>query len=206
MPGLSAGAHVGVVGGGAMGAGIAQVAAFAGHPVVVLEIDPDRAAAAVASVGTAAERRAGKGRLSRGAAQSVRDNVRGSTKVADLVDCALVIEAVVEQLEVKRGLLSSVEDVVGTSCVLATNTSSLSIDAIAAGLRDPSRLVGMHFFNPAPAMRLVEVSPACAPPLQPRTSSRRPPQAGARPRFAAPPHRDSSSTGWRGRSTPRRSP
>lgn len=157
MQGLPAGAHVGVIGGGAMGAGIAQVAAFAGHPVVVLEVDEERAAVAAGSVGTAAERRADKGRLSREAAQAVRDSVRGSTKVADLADCTLVIEAVVEQLEVKRGLLSSVEDVVSASCVLATNTSSLSIDAIAAGLRDPSRLVGMHFFNPAPAMRLVEV-------------------------------------------------
>ena len=157
MQGLPAGAQVGVIGGGAMGAGIAQVAAFAGHPVVVLEVDPERAAAAAASVVTAAERRVDRGRMSPAAAGPVRDGVRGSTEVADLADCALVVEAVVEQLEVKRVLLSSVEDVVGASCVLATNTSSLSIDAIAAGLRDPSRLVGMHFFNPAPAMRLVEV-------------------------------------------------
>ena len=150
---LQANAEVGVVGGGAMGAGIAQVAAAAGHPVVVLEIDQARADKAVAAVQSGLARAIEKGRLAEGAA----GEVRGTTRVADLAGCALLVEAVAEDLAVKKELFARLEQVVGADCVLATNTSSLSIDAIAAQLTNPARLVGMHFFNPAPVMGLVEV-------------------------------------------------
>jgi len=157
VQGLQAGAPVGVLGGGAMGAGIAQVAAAAGHPVVVLEVDAARAGAAAQGVRTALQRAADRGRVAPAVAQAAQQGVRGTTHVAELAGCGLVVEAVVEQLEAKRALLRSVEDVVDPGCVLATNTSSISIDAIGTALADPSRLVGMHFFNPAPVMRLVEV-------------------------------------------------
>ena len=157
MQALPQDAAVGVVGGGAMGAGIAQVAAAAGHPVVVLEVDEDRAEAAAQAVRAGLERAAAKGRLDPAVAERARTAVRGTTAMADLAPSALLVEAVVEQVDAKRDLLRRAEEVVGDHCVLATNTSSLSIDSIAAGLGDPSRLVGMHFFNPAPVMRLVEV-------------------------------------------------
>ncbi len=150
---LEADAEVGVVGGGAMGAGIAQVAAAAGHPVVVLEIDQARADRAVASVQSGLARAVEKGRLAQGTAGAVR----ATTDVAELAGCGLVVEAVAEDLGIKRDLFARVEQVVGADCVLTTNTSSLSIDAIAAQLGDPAQLVGMHFFNPAPVMKLVEV-------------------------------------------------
>ena len=150
---LQADAQVGVVGGGAMGAGIAQVAAAAGHPVVVLEVDRARADKAVAAVQSGLARAVEKGRLAEGAAGAVS----GTTDVAGLAGCALVVEAVAEDLGIKRDLFARVEQVVDRDCVLTTNTSSLSIDAIAAQLGDPTRLVGMHFFNPAPVMKLVEV-------------------------------------------------
>ena len=145
--------EVGVVGGGAMGAGIAQVAAAAGHPVVVLEIDQARADRAVAAVQAGLARAVEKDRLAEGAAGAVR----GTTQIADLAGCGLVVEAVAEDLAVKRDLFARLEEVVGPDCVLTTNTWSLSIDAIAAPLAEPARLVGMHFFNPAPVMRIVEV-------------------------------------------------
>lgn len=151
--GLSTDAKVGVVGGGAMGAGIAQVAAAAGHPVVVLEVDEARAARAVEAVEHGLRRWVEKGRLVEGAAGPVT----ATTDDADLAGCGLLVEAVAEDLALKQALFRRLEPVVGDDCVLATNTSSLSIDAIAAGLADPHRLVGMHFFNPAPVMALVEV-------------------------------------------------
>jgi 3-hydroxybutyryl-CoA dehydrogenase len=150
---LSSDAEVGVVGGGAMGAGIAQVAAAAGHPVVVLEVDQARAERAVTTVADGLRRAREKGRLAEGAA----GEVRVTTSTADLAGCGLVVEAVAEDLGLKKDLFARLEQAVGEDCVLTTNTSSLSIDAIAAGLADPARLVGMHFFNPAPVMKLVEV-------------------------------------------------
>ena len=157
MQGLSAGAPVGVVGAGAMGSGIAQVAAAAGHPVRLLDTDRMRAEAAAQGVLEALERSASKGRVSLQSVDDARSSLRATTEVADLADCGLVVEAVVEKLDVKRELFRSLEEVVDNGCALTTNTSSLSIDAIASGMRDPRRLVGMHFFNPAPVMRLVEV-------------------------------------------------
>lgn len=152
-----AGAPIGVVGAGTMGAGIAQVAALAGHRVLLLDAAPGRAEAAVGQVGRALQRLIERGRLDADRAGAVRDALVAAGGVHDLAGCALVVEAAVERLDVKRRLFATLEDVVSPSCVLATNTSSLSIDDVAAGLRHPGRVVGMHFFNPAPAMRLVEV-------------------------------------------------
>jgi 3-hydroxybutyryl-CoA dehydrogenase len=154
---LTVSAPVAVVGSGTMGAGIAQIAAQAGHPVLLVDAVPGRAQAAVDAVGAQWERMVGKGRLDAAAAAAARANLKAAADVADLAGCALVIEAAAESLDIKRGIFADLEMVVDDRCVLATNTSSLSITAVAATLRHPERCVGMHFFNPAPVMRLVEV-------------------------------------------------
>ena len=146
-------APVAVVGAGTMGAGIAQVAAVAGHPVIVYDAAEGGAARAVASVRDRVARLVQKGRLE--GLVDLRLEVAG--ELGELARAACVIEAVAEDLAVKQALFADLEKVVAPDCVLATNTSSLSPTAIAAGLSHPGRLVGLHFFNPAPVMRLVEV-------------------------------------------------
>ncbi|MCW2613979.1 MAG: 3-hydroxyacyl-CoA dehydrogenase [Frankiales bacterium] len=157
VQGLAAGAPVGVLGAGAMGSGIAQVAAASGHPVLLLDVDAARAREAVTAVLAGLQTSVDKGRVDQAVHDAAATAVRACTDVADLADCGLVLEVVVEQVDVKRELLRQVERAVGPGCLITTNTSSLSIDAIAASLEEPARLVGMHFFNPAPVMRLVEV-------------------------------------------------
>src|SRR4051812_17598347 len=152
---------VAVIGSGTMGAGIAEVAARAGHAVRLHDIRPNAAARAVADLARRLDRDVARGRLERSGADDVLARGRVVERLDDLAGCGVVVEAVAEDLEVKRTLLRAVEDVtgqgVGREVVLATNTSSLSITAIAAALRRPGLLVGLHFFNPAPRMSLVEV-------------------------------------------------
>jgi 3-hydroxybutyryl-CoA dehydrogenase len=154
---VDAEAPIGVVGAGTMGAGIAEVAARAGHPVRLLDAAPGAAARAVETVGARLERDVATGRLEPGAAAEVRQRLRVAEQVEDLRGSAVVVEAVAERLDVKRELFAALEDVVADDALLATNTSSLSVTAVAAGLRRPARVVGLHLFNPAPRMRLVEV-------------------------------------------------
>ena len=146
-------APVAVIGAGTMGAGIAQVAAVAGHPVMVYDAVEGAAGRAVAAVRDRVARLVAKGRLDRD--PTLRLTV--ATELGELARARCVIEAVAEDLAVKQALFADLEKVVAPDCVLATNTSSLSPTAIAAGLSHPERLVGLHFFNPAPVMRLVEV-------------------------------------------------
>ncbi len=150
---------VGIIGLGAMGLGIAQVYAQAGQDVIATDTSADSRATAVARLRAALEPRVAKGAMTDG----VRDAVLGRVKVVDRVDALsgadLVIEAVVERLEVKQAVFAALEPLLATGAVLASNTSSLSIAAIAEGLARPDRIVGLHFFNPAPAMRLVELIP-----------------------------------------------
>jgi 3-hydroxybutyryl-CoA dehydrogenase len=150
---IERGAPVALVGAGTMGAGIAQVAAVAGHPVIVYDAAEGAAARAVAAVRDRVTRLVQKGRLE--GPVDLRLEVAG--ELGELARAACVIEAVAEDLAVKQALFADLEKVVAPDCVLATNTSSLSPTAIAAGLSHPGRLVGLHFFNPAPVMRLVEV-------------------------------------------------
>jgi 3-hydroxybutyryl-CoA dehydrogenase len=148
---------VGVVGSGAMGAGIAQVAVVAGHTVRLFDTRPDAVAKAIADIGKAFAKLVEKGRMGAAEADLARARLQPATSLQDFKDAALVVEAVVEDLDVKRTLFRQLEDVVGDACILATNTSSISVTAIAAPLARPERLVGMHFFNPVPLMALVEV-------------------------------------------------
>jgi 3-hydroxybutyryl-CoA dehydrogenase len=149
---------VGVLGAGAMGSGIAQVAALAGHAVVLQDVGDAAIAGARVGIEKALARDVDKGRLTWAAADAARSRIR--YVVGDLgafAACGLVIEAIVERLEPKRDSFAALERVVAPEAMLATNTSALSITAIAAACQRPERVLGLHFFNPAPAMPLVEV-------------------------------------------------
>ncbi len=146
-----------VVGAGIMGAGIAQIAAQAGHAVRLYDAREGAAAAAVGKLGTTLDGLAAKGKVDPTEARAVAARVSAASSLDDAAGAALVIEAIVEDAEAKRALFRNLEATVGDACLLASNTSSISITALAAGLRLPGRFVGMHFFNPVPLMKLVEV-------------------------------------------------
>jgi 3-hydroxybutyryl-CoA dehydrogenase len=154
---LEKGSVVAVVGSGAMGSGIAQVAAAAGHRVLVVDTRPEAVAKAIGSIGKAYAKLVEKGRMGGPEADLARERLMPAQSLTELKDAALVVEAIVEDLDVKRALFAELETIVGPDCILATNTSSISVTAIAAQLKRPERLVGMHFFNPVPLMALVEV-------------------------------------------------
>ena len=146
-----------VVGAGVMGVGIAQVAAQAGHTVMLYDAREGAAAEAKTRLTTSLEALVTKGKLT---AQGVMQTLSRIETIVSLEAAAaarLVVEAIVEKLDVKRGLFKQLESIVAADCVLASNTSSISVTAIANGLQYPGRLVGMHFFNPVPLMKLVEV-------------------------------------------------
>ncbi|HYF23979.1 MAG TPA: 3-hydroxyacyl-CoA dehydrogenase [Caulobacteraceae bacterium] len=149
--------RAGVVGAGAMGAGIAQVAAQAGVRVSVTDLSEDALARGRAGVEKALADQVRKGRLEQAAADAVLGRIVWSTDLAVHADADLVVEAVVEDQAVKAALFARLEELVGPEAILATNTSSLSVTGLARGLARPDRFVGMHFFNPAPVMKLVEV-------------------------------------------------
>ncbi|MFD4240066.1 3-hydroxyacyl-CoA dehydrogenase [Streptomyces sp. NPDC058525] len=148
---------VAVVGAGTMGQGIAQVALLAGHRVLIYDIDAALAADGVGMVQDRVERMAAKGRLDRAEAEDAIGRIAPAGALADLAGAALVIEAVVENVSVKQTLFAALEEVVSPDALLATNTSSLSVTELAAGLAHPGRFLGLHFFNPAPLLPLVEV-------------------------------------------------
>ncbi|MGI5529113.1 3-hydroxyacyl-CoA dehydrogenase [Streptomyces syringium] len=148
---------VAVVGTGTMGQGIAQVALVAGHPVRLYDAVPGRAAEAARSIAARLDRLVEKGKLAAADRDAARARLNPATRVAELADSSLVIEAIVEQLAAKQKLFTDLESVIPDDCLLATNTSSLSVTAIAGALRLPGRFVGLHFFNPAPLLPLVEV-------------------------------------------------
>ena len=148
---------VGVVGLGTMGAGIAQVCIEAGVPTVGREVSIDVAERARERVEHFLTRKVEKGRLEPADRDAAAARLSLTTDLADLARCDLVIEAVVEDLAVKRGVFAELDGVLAPESILATNTSALSVTEIASGSGRPARVVGMHFFNPAPLMPLVEV-------------------------------------------------
>ena len=147
---------IAVIGAGAMGRGIAQIAAQAGSTVRLVDAQPGAVEKACAAVSEQWDKLCAKGRLSADAAAACKQRLRPSA-IADLADCDLVVEAIVERLDVKKAVFAEVESVVRPDAVLVTNTSSLSVTAIAAGLQRPGRFAGYHFFNPVPLMKVVEV-------------------------------------------------
>jgi 3-hydroxybutyryl-CoA dehydrogenase len=154
---LDTSGRVCVVGAGIMGAGIAQVAAQAGHRVMLYDARPGAAAEAHGKLAATLDGLAHKGKLAPDAAKATAQRITVTHTLGEAAGAALVIEAIVENAEAKRGLFQQLEAVVSPDCVLASNTSSLSITALAHGLAHPGRVAGMHFFNPVPQMKLVEV-------------------------------------------------
>ncbi|WP_030905614.1 3-hydroxyacyl-CoA dehydrogenase [Streptomyces sp. NRRL F-5126] len=148
---------VSVVGTGTMGQGIAQVALVAGHPVRLYDAAPGRSGEAVSAVTARLDRMVEKGRLERAERDAAVERLTAVDDLAGLAGSALVVEAVLEDAAVKRQLFADLEKVVADDCLLATNTSSLAVTEIAGALRMPGRFVGLHFFNPAPLLPLVEV-------------------------------------------------
>lgn len=140
-----------------MGRGIAQIAAQAGSTVRLFDMQPEAVQRAIQELGTQWDRLQEKGRMDAGAVTAAKGRLRAANRIEDFADCELVVEAVVERLDVKKSLFAQLEGIVADDAVLATNTSSLSVTAIAAGLRRPQRLAGYHFFNPVPLMKVVEV-------------------------------------------------
>jgi 3-hydroxybutyryl-CoA dehydrogenase len=148
---------IGVVGAGTMGSGIAQLAALAGARTLVHDAIPEGLARGIERLRGGLEKGAERGRWSAEEASAAADRVQPVDDLEALAPCALVIEAIAESLEAKRELFTHLAAIIDPACVLATNTSSLSVTDIAAAVPGPERVVGMHFFNPAPLMRLLEV-------------------------------------------------
>ena len=148
---------VGVVGTGAMGRGIAQIAAQAGSSVKLFDVQLQASTNAKAELAAQWDKLVAKNKLDSAMAQGHKARVLTVGTLAELADCDLVVEAVVERLDVKQALFADLETVVSPQAVLATNTSSLSVTAIAAKLKNPKRFAGYHFFNPVPLMKVVEV-------------------------------------------------
>lgn len=148
---------MGLVGTGVMGAGIAQIAAQAGVEVRLFDAREGAAQTARDNLSSTFAKLVGKGKITQQAADAALDLLKPVAKIEELAGCDMVVEAIVENLEVKRGLLTQLEGIVDAECILATNTSSLSVSAIATACKYPERVAGFHFFNPVPLMKVVEV-------------------------------------------------
>jgi len=148
---------IGVVGAGQMGNGIAHVAAQAGFDVVLQDLEDRFVAKGLATVGKNLQRGVDKGRMTSEEKEAVLSRIQGSTNLEDLAGCDLIVEAAVEKLEVKLDLFARLDAIAGPDALLASNTSSISITKIAAATHRPEKVIGMHFMNPVPVMKLVEV-------------------------------------------------
>lgn len=151
---------VGVIGAGTMGSGIAQIAATANDMVYVFDKSEEALQKAETKLNSIFDRLIQKDRLSTQRKQQIQDHLIFTSQFSDLAKCHLVIEAIIENLAIKQKLFTDLESIVAAETILASNTSSLSIASIASALQNPERCIGMHFFNPAPLMPLVEVIPA----------------------------------------------
>ncbi len=148
---------VGVLGCGLMGAGVAQVSAAAGFKTIVLEVSEDVLKKGLGRIEKFLTDGVAKGKVTEQVKATTLGNLSATTTYADLKDCDLVIEAIVENVDVKKQAYAQVEAVVGPTCLIATNTSSLCVTELAASTKRPDKFGGLHFFNPVPLMRLVEV-------------------------------------------------
>jgi len=148
---------VGVVGCGLMGSGIAQVSAQAGFQTVVREVSGELVEKGLKSIEKNLARLVEKGALTEAAKSEIRGRLKGTASLEDLKDCDVIMEAIIEQLPAKRELFSALDAICGPNTIFASNTSSLTITEIAAATKRPERFVGLHFFNPVPVMKLVEV-------------------------------------------------
>jgi 3-hydroxybutyryl-CoA dehydrogenase len=151
---------IGVLGAGTMGAGIAQVASQSGHSVILVDLNEDQLERAKSNLAKTLSKLVEKGKIMEAQKNEIESGIKYSSEINDFVSCDLIIEAIVEDLAIKHKVFESLEKVVSENCILASNTSSLSIASIGSVLKNAKRVIGIHFFNPAPLMPLVEIIPA----------------------------------------------
>ena len=151
---------IGIIGSGAMGAGIAQVAASSGHHVIIYDNNKVALNKAKINLESTLKKLVDKKKLTKLSAKKIIEHIQFANNLNQFKKCGLIIEAIVENLEIKQKLFSDLEDFVSADCILASNTSSFSIASIASACKRPERVIGIHFFNPAPLMPLVEIIPA----------------------------------------------
>ena len=151
---------IGVLGAGSMGAGIVQIAATQKHQTVLVDLNEEALNKAAANLKNILARMVEKDKIDQATADVIMGRITFSKNIADFKDCDMVIEAIVENLEVKKKVFAELESIVSPECILASNTSSLSIASIASACKKAERVIGIHFFNPAPLMPLVEIIPA----------------------------------------------
>jgi len=149
--------RVGVVGAGTMGSGIAQVAATAGYDVVMRDIEPEYVESGFETIDDSLGRLRDRGELSESEAAAVTGRIEGTTDLEELSDCEIIVEAALEEIDIKRDIFGDLDDIAPEDAVLATNTSTLSITTIAAATERPESVVGLHFMNPVPVMEGVEI-------------------------------------------------
>src|SRR5690606_2260333 len=148
---------IGVIGTGTMGCGIAQVAAQCGYPVLFQNRKQDSVDKGLSKIDKSLSGLAAKGKLSAAQVEAIQENIRGVVPLEELKACDIVLESAPEDLELKRDLFQKLDGILGDDAILASNTSSLSITKLASFTKRPGHVVGMHFFNPVPAMKLVEI-------------------------------------------------
>ena len=151
---------IGILGAGSMGSGIAQVASQSGHDVVLCDTNQEQLDNAKAKLAKIMSRLVEKDRVNEDESASIQNRISYATSMNSFEGCGLVIEAIIENLDIKKNVFSTLESIVDADCILASNTSSLSIASIAASCEKADRVIGIHFFNPAPLMPLVEIIPA----------------------------------------------
>lgn len=151
---------VGVLGAGSMGSGIVQIAATNKHQVILVDVNEDALNKAAANLKNILDRMVQKEKINQATADNIMRRITFSTSTKDLTECDLIIEAIIENLEIKKKVFAQLESITSPDCILASNTSSLSIASIASACKKPERVIGIHFFNPAPLMPLVEIIPA----------------------------------------------
>lgn len=153
---------IGIVGSGAMGSGIAQVAATAGHPTIVYDTNSAALEKAKANLTNSLNKLVEKEKISSDKAQSILKLTSYTSSIQDFKSCDLIIEAIVENIDIKQSVFKELESITSNTCILASNTSSLSITSIASACNNPEKVMGIHFFNPATLMPLVEIIPGIA--------------------------------------------
>jgi len=151
---------IGVLGAGSMGAGIAQIAATQEHKVILVDLNEEALSKAEASLKKILARLVEKERINEATSNAIIGRIKFSNNINDFANCGIVIEAIIENLDIKQKVFTQLESIVSDDCVLASNTSSLSIASIASACKKSERVIGIHFFNPAPLMPLVEIIPA----------------------------------------------
>lgn len=151
---------IGVLGAGTMGVGIAQVAAQSGNEVILVDVNPLQLEKAKSNLSAILSKLIDKGKITSSDKSGIENRITYSSEIKSFAPCHLIIEAILEDLAIKHKVFELLEEIVATDCILASNTSSLSIASIGSVLKNPSRVIGIHFFNPAPLMSLVEIIPA----------------------------------------------